>query len=58
MWVAFMVDYPSKSFRAADTEAEIDDEIADFDCDPGDIVKREFNKLDTTQAEELASILL
>jgi len=57
MWIAFMVDHPGKSFRATVTEAEIDDEIAEFDCDPTEIVKREFDKLDVNQVYELADMI-
>jgi hypothetical protein len=57
MWIAFMVDYPGKSLRATNTEAEIDNEIAEFECDPGDIVKREFTKLDVNQVYELADLI-
>ena len=58
MWVAFLVDYPSKSFRTANTEAEIDAAIVDLDAGGDEVVKREFDKLDMTQAEEFADLLL
>ncbi len=58
MWVAFMVDYPNKSMRAESTEAEIDACISEFDCDPADVVKQEFSKLDLAQAQDLLALVV
>ena len=52
-----MVDCPSKSFNSAKTEDEIDEVIEEFECDPDEIVKRQFD-IDPDVLDELAGLLL
>jgi len=52
-----MVDHPSKSMRITDCESEIDTEIADFDCDPDDIVKRHFPNVSIGDAEAIIDVV-
>jgi len=52
-----MVDYPGKSLAVEVTEQKIDTVVAEFECDPGDIVKREFPNVAVQDMYDIAAVL-